>query len=128
MPSRKTVEAFVSQVLSGQHVEAIRDWYAEDASMQENQDAPRVGRELLMAGEAQMLARQAEVTTELLEPPLVDGDRVAIRWRFTFTSKKGHVNRFEEIAWQEWRGDRIWRETFFYDPGQTRRAESASGS
>lgn len=128
MPSRQTVEAFVAQVLSGQHVEAIRDWYAEDASMQENQDAPRVGRDLLMAGEAQMLARQAEVVTELVAPPLVDGDRVAIHWRFTFTSKKGHVNSFQEIAWQEWRGDRIWRETFFYDPGQTRRAESASGA
>lgn len=125
MPSRETVDAFVAQVLSGDHVEAIRDWYAPDASMQENQDAPRVGREVLMAGEAQMLARQAEVKTELLAPPMVDGDRVAIHWRFTFTSKKGHVNSFEEIAWQTWRGDKVWREVFFYDPGQTRRPESA---
>jgi len=123
MPSRETVDAFVAQVLSGDHVEAIRDWYADDASMQENQDAPRVGRELLMAGEAQMLARQAEVKTELLAPPIVDGDRVAIHWRFTFTSMKGHVNSFEEIAWQAWRGDKVWREVFFYDPGQTRRRE-----
>jgi len=118
MPTRETVEAFVAQVVAGEHVEAIRDWYADDASMQENQDAPRVGREVLMAGEAQMLARQASVVTELLAPPLVDGDRVAIHWRFTFTSHKGTVRRFEEIAWQTWRGDKIWRETFFYDPGQ----------
>ena len=124
MPTRETVDAFVAQVLAGQHVEAIRDWYADDASMQENQDAPRVGRDLLMAGEAQMLARQAEVVTELLAPPMVDGDRVAIHWRFTFTSKKGHVNSFEEIAWQTWRGDKVWREVFFYDPGQTQRRES----
>lgn len=121
MPSRETVEAFVNQVVHGDHVEAIRDWYADDASMQENQDAPRVGREALMAGEARMLARQAEVKTELISPVLVDGDRVAIHWRFTFTSKTGHVNSFEEIAWQEWRGDKVWRETFFYDPAQVRR-------
>ncbi|WP_296600442.1 nuclear transport factor 2 family protein [Phenylobacterium sp.] len=121
MPSRETAMAFVNQVLRGDHVEAIRDWYAEDASMQENQDAPRVGRDVLMAGEAQMLARQAEVKTELVSPVVVDGDRVAIHWRFTFTSKKGHVNSFEEIAWQEWRGDKVWREVFFYDPGQVRR-------
>jgi len=121
MPSRETVDAFVAQVLRGEHVEAIRDWYADDASMQENQDAPRVGREVLMEGERQMLARVATVKTELLSPPVVDGDRVAIHWRFTFTSRKGHVNSFEEIAWQTWRGDKVWREVFFYDPAQTAR-------
>ena len=118
MPTRQSVEAFVAQVLSGDHVNAIRDWYAEDASMQENQDAPRIGRQTLMDGEAAMLARVASMETELLAPPVVDGDRVAIHWRFTSTSRKGTVRVFEEIAWQEWRGEKIWREGFFYDPKQ----------
>lgn len=122
MPARETVEAFMAQVLSGAHVEAIRDWYADDASMQENQDPPRVGREVLMEAERQALARSAEVRTELLSPIIVDGDRVAIHWRFTFVSRKGHAASFEEIAWQEWRGDKVWRERFFYDPAQTQRA------
>lgn len=119
MPTRETVDAFVAQVLSGAHVEAIRDWYAEDASMQENQAPPARTRP---AGgrRGRMLAKQASVTTELLAPPIVDGDRVALHWRFTFVSKKGDVNSFEEIAWQTWRGDKVWREVFFYDPGQTR--------
>ena len=121
MPSRQSVDAFVAQVLRGEHVEAIRDWYAEDASMQENQDAPRVGRQTLMDGEAAALARMAAIQTELLAPPVVDGDRVAIHWRFTFTSKKGHKSSFEEIAWQTWRGDKVWREVFFYDTAQTAR-------
>src|SRR5690349_8334473 len=30
MPDRKTVDAFVAQVLSNDHVGAIRDWYHED--------------------------------------------------------------------------------------------------
>lgn len=120
MPSRETVDAFVAQVLGGDHVGAIRDWYAEDASMQENQDAPRVGREVLMAGEQALLDRMASVKTELLAPPVVDGDRVAIHWRFTTTSPKGSTRSFEEIAWQTWRGDKVWREVFFYDPAQMR--------
>ena len=124
MPARETVEAFVAQVLRGEHVEAIRDWYADDASMQENQDAPRLGRETLMEGERQTLARQAEVKTELVSPVIVDGDRVAIHWRFTFVSKKGHTASFEEIAWQEWRGDKVWREQFFYDPAQMQRVQA----
>lgn len=122
MPSRDQAEAFVAQVLRGEHVEAIRDWYLDDASMQENQQPPRVGRELLMEHERQALARQAGVETELVSPVIVHGDRVAVHWRFTFTSKKGRVASFEEIAWQEWRGDKIWREQFFYDPAQMQRA------
>src|SRR5436190_10393370 len=111
MPSRETVDAFVAQVLRGEHVEAIRDWYAEDASMQENLEPPRVGRDVLMAGEAEMLSRVDSVVTELLAPPLVAGDQVAIHWRFTFTFKgRGSVRSFDEIAWQTWRGDKIWRE------------------
>jgi hypothetical protein len=126
MPAREAVEAFVAQVLRGDHVGAIADWYAEDASMQENQEPPRVGREVLMEGERQALARVARVDTELLSPVMVDGDRVAIHWRFTFTSRKGHVTSFEEIAWQTWRGDKVWQERFFYDPAQTQRREAAS--
>jgi ketosteroid isomerase-like protein len=58
------------------------------------------------------------VTTELLAPPLIADDQVAIRWRFTFELKDGRSLVQEEVAWQTWRGERIWRETFFYDPGQ----------
>ena len=118
MPKRESVEAFTGQVVGGDHVGAIRDWYAEDAAMHENQDPPVVGREALMTREQAALDRVASVETELLAPPLIDGDRVAIRWRFTFTSRRGTVRPFEEIAWQEWRGEKIAREMFFYDPAQ----------
>lgn len=118
MPSREIVEAFVADVLSEDHVGAIERWYADDASMQENQAEPRVGRETLMAGEARTLARMKGVKTELLGGPLIDGDIVALRWRFTFTLPDGSQRAQEEVAWQAWRGDKVWRETFFYDPKQ----------
>lgn len=118
MPSRPTVDAFIRDVMTEDHVGAIERWYHEDASMQENQAPPRVGRKLLMEGERRTLARVASVTTELLAPPLINGDTVVIRWRFTFTQTNGEKRSLEEVAWQTWRGDRISRETFFYDPAQ----------
>jgi SnoaL-like protein len=118
MPSREAVEAFVADVLSNDHVGAIERWYADDASMQENQGEPRVGRQGLMEHEARALSRVQGVVTEILGPPLIEGDHVAIRWRFTFTRKDGSAMTIEEVAWQTWRGDKIWRETFFYDPKQ----------
>jgi hypothetical protein len=120
MPSAETVACFTAQVVSGDHVGAIRDWYADDAYMQENQGPRRAGREMLMDGEAKTLARVARVDTELLEPPMIDGDRVAIRWRFTFHRPEGGSSSIEEIAWQRWNGDKVVAETFFYDPAQMR--------
>jgi hypothetical protein len=118
MPSRATLDAFIAQVVSGDHVGAIRDWYLEDATMQENQAEPRRGRGTLMAGEARTLSRMDSVTTEVLDEALLAGDRVAIHWRFTFHEKNGGMWVMEEIAWQRWQGDKVAEEVFFYDPAQ----------
>ena len=125
MPSTAQVEAFVNQVMTGDHVGAIRDWYTEDAWMQENPGGPRrVGIQTLQAHEARVLARFDSVRTELVDPPLVDGDRVAIHWRFTFHRAGSADVVIEEVAWQTWRGDRICAEIFFYDPAQLGRKQT----
>jgi hypothetical protein len=125
MPSRAVVDAFIAHVCSGDHVGAIRDWYAEDAFMQENQGPRRVGRETLMQHEARALARMQRIDTELVEAPMIDGDRVAIHWRFTLVPKQGEPATLEEIAWQVWRGDKVAEEVFFYDPAQLQALRSA---
>ncbi len=120
MPSRAIVDAFVARVLSGAHAEAIEEFYAEDASMQENLDPPRVGRDKLVAGERATLARFKGVRTFIVGAPMVDGDVVMINWVFEFDKPDGGVLRIDEIARQEWRGDKIQRERFYYDPKQMR--------
>jgi hypothetical protein len=118
MPSAATLEAFIARVESNAHVDAIRDFYTEDASMRENFEAPRAGRELLMAREAQTLERAASVKSHCVRPAFVNGDHVVIRWIFEFTWKAGGSARIEELAYQRWRGERICEEQFFYDPKQ----------
>ena len=129
VPFKVLVDAFVAQVVSGDHVGAIRDWYHDDAWMQENQAPPRTGgREALMSQEAAMLAASEHVQTELLGGPVIDGDTVTIRWRFTFRLKNGSTLRQEEVAWQTWRGDKVATETFFYDPGQRTQSGSSDAA
>ncbi len=69
------------------------------------------------------MARYKAIATELLEDPLIDGDRVVVRWRFTFTPAEGEALAMEELALQRWAGDRIAEERFFYDPRQLRPAK-----
>ena len=118
MPDSATLERFIARVESGAHAEAIAEFYAPDASMQENEQPPRVGRDGLVANERKVLARTKSVRSTCIRPVLVDGDRVAIRWLFEFEFVDGRTLRLDEIAWQRWRGDRIVEEKFFYDPTQ----------
>jgi ketosteroid isomerase-like protein len=115
MPSRARLNEFIAVVESGDHAGAIERYYAEDATMQENAAPPRVGRDALVAHERAALARMSDVYSKCMTSVLED-DRVVIHWNFVLTEKSGLVRRFDEIALQEWRGDRIFRERFFYDP------------
>lgn len=123
MPSRETVEAFVAVVESNRHAEAIEQFYTDDASMQENLNTPpRQGRDTLVAHERAVLARAKTVQTECVRPILIDGDTVVIHWIFHFEFKDGSKRRIEELAHQTWKGDKVWRERFYYDPAQMKAA------
>jgi predicted SnoaL-like aldol condensation-catalyzing enzyme len=115
MPSRARLDEFIAVVESGDHAGAIERYYTEDATMQENAAPPRAGRDALVAHERAVLAQMSDVYSKCVSS-VVEGDRVAIHWNFVLTDKSGKVRRFDEIAWQEWRGDLIFRERFFYDP------------
>ena len=115
MPSRERVQAFVDAVLTKDFVQSIRDFYADDATAQENLQAPRVGREALVAHETKTLLSMGKVEPHLTTL-LVDGDRVVIGWRFDMTGHDGVTRRLDELSLQTWRGDRIASERFFYDP------------
>jgi hypothetical protein len=118
VPTAETLERFIARVEENAHVEAIQDFYTEDASMQENQSPPRVGRELLMARERAVLAKARSVQSKCVRPVFVNGDNVVVRWVFDFEWLDGTKTHMEELAYQRWEGERIAQETFFYDPAQ----------
>ncbi len=115
MPTRERVASFIEAVVHGSHVDAIANFYHEDATMQENLHEPRRGREALMAHEAAALARLQRMFTHPPRVVAIDGDNVAINWIFDATDKAGTTRRLQEVALQRWRGDRIIEERFFYD-------------
>ena len=117
MPSRQRLDEFIAVVESGDHAGAIERYYTEDSSMQENAGSPRVGRDALVAHERGVLARMTHVYSKAISS-VVEGDRVAIHWIFELTDRSGKVHRIDEVALQEWRGDKIFRERFFYDPSR----------
>lgn len=118
MPTAETMERFIARVEQGFHAEAIEEFYLEDGAIRENQSAPRVGRDALVAGERKVLARARTVHTTCVRPYFVSGSNAVVRWIFRFEWLDGSVTEMEELAYQRWDGERIAEEQFFYDPAQ----------
>jgi len=118
MPKQDVVDHFVATVVGGDYVGAIERFYAPDASIQENQDVPRVGRDLLIRHEQGIVGAFKSITCEVVGQPVITDNHVAIHWRFAFTPDGGQTRTLQEIAWQRWKDDKIAAETFFYDPRQ----------
>jgi hypothetical protein len=118
MPSKETLDRFVSRVEQNAHAEAALEYYTPNASISENQSAPRIGRDTQIQREHELLRRAQSIDSLCVHPIFVSGDRVVIRWRFTFHWLDGTVTEIEELAYQRWEGEYIAEETFFYDPAQ----------
>jgi SnoaL-like domain len=122
MPILERVKAFVAMVEAGQCVEAIREFYTQDATMQENLGPVRAGRDALVAGEERVLRTVKDITTRQGTTFVIEGDRVVVNWRFDIVEADGRGYVLDELAWQLWRGDRIAQERFYYDPAQRKPA------
>lgn len=118
MPKIETIEQFIEMVESNEHDKAIEKFYTIDASMQENQAEPRVGRDNLVANEKNTLLKVKSLVSKCIRPYFIDGDHVVIQWFFRFEWKNGTISEIEEIAYQKWEGELIKTEKFFYDPKQ----------
>ena len=118
MPKLETLEQFITMVETNEHDKAIENFYTADASMQENQSEPRVGRDLLVANEKNTLLKVSSLISKCIRPYFINSDYVVIQWFFRFEWKNGSISEIEEIAYQKWDGELIREEKFFYDPKQ----------
>lgn len=118
MPSKETLDRFISRVEQNAHAEAALEYYTPTASIRENQSAPRIGRDTQVQREHELLRKAKSISSLCVRPIFVSGDRVVIRWQFRFHWLDGTVTEMEELAYQRWEGEYIAEETFFYDPAQ----------
>ena len=119
LPSvRKNVITLIRLVERGRFLEAIEDYYAEDATMQENNAPPRCGLAALLENERRVLGSLKTMHVSRAESFLVDGDLAVINLVFEYTDLEGRRRRLDEVAYQLWQDGKIVRERFYYDPAQ----------
>ncbi|MEO8362381.1 MAG: nuclear transport factor 2 family protein, partial [Vicinamibacteria bacterium] len=95
MPDRARVRQLIEMVERGEYVEAIRDFYTDDATMQENLGTLRKGRELMMEHERKAMASVKQIRTVPGSTFTLDGDLVVIHWKFDIEAKNGAVRHLD---------------------------------
>jgi hypothetical protein len=97
MPSPETIERFIARVEQNAHVDAIREFYTEEASMQENNGPPRVGRDLLIKHEREVLSRANSVISTCVRPVLVNGNTVVVGGFFSSSGKMEALREWKSL-------------------------------
>ena len=106
-----------AKILTGKAMEGFERYYAEDVVMQENSDAPYVGKDLNRKRETDFFSSIAEYHGGKLEASAVNGDTSFGQWWMDVTFKNGHRANLNQVAVRKWKDGKILHERFFYNKG-----------
>ena len=101
-------------VLRGKPLEAFETYYDDGVVMQENENAPTIGKEANRKRENEFYSSIVEFrNAKLLKLTL--GESVTMtQWHYDYTHKDWGIRNYTQVSVQEWKNDKIIREQFFY--------------
>ena len=109
----------VSYIREGKIIEAMHEFYADDAAMQENNNPPTVGLAANVERERQFVASVKRWISFDVAAVAVDAARgkTTIQSTLAFEGVDGQTYRTDQVAVQKWRDGKIAHEKFYYDTG-----------
>jgi ketosteroid isomerase-like protein len=107
--SKAAVEDLIAKVLGGKALDAFDRYYADDVTMQENDNPPRVGKAACRAFEVDFLSKIKTVRTYVCDGYVISGNKAFIVWRID----ADHAD-WGALNIQEWSNGKVVREKFVY--------------
>lgn len=101
-------------ILAGKAMDAFEKYYAEDVVMQDNTDAPWVGKKLNRDREIQFFGSIETLHELKLVSSAVGDDITYSEWIFDLTFQGGTHARLEQVAVRRWKNGQIVNERFYY--------------
>jgi ketosteroid isomerase-like protein len=113
---RQRLDALNSEIQQGRIMEAMKEFYADDVVMSENDAEATIGLEANLSREQDFVDKTEWHGLELKDV-VVDGDTAMVRWWMDFTNTSyGQRLAFTQVAFQRWRDGKISEERFYYSP------------
>jgi hypothetical protein len=101
-------------ILEGKAMDAFDKYYHEEVQMQENDNAPTIGKAANRQREIEFFS---SITDFRGAQPLkvTIGENVSmVEWHFDYTHKDWGVRNYKQISVQEWQNGQIINEKFYY--------------
>lgn len=113
---KERVEGLNNMILQGQILDAFEKYYAEDVTMQENEDALTVGKVACRAHEESFVNNITDFRSAEVKNVVVSDNITVVEWDFDFTHSEWGVRNYTQIAVQRWNEDgQIINEKFYYN-------------
>jgi hypothetical protein len=113
------VNDLVSYIQNGRILDAMHEFYADDAQMQENHNPPTVGMAANVEREKQFLAGVKQFHAFDVAAVGIDPHRgkTTVQSTLKFEAVDGTDVTMDQVAVQTWRDGKIVHEKFYYDTG-----------
>ncbi|MFA6958795.1 MAG: nuclear transport factor 2 family protein [Thermoanaerobaculia bacterium] len=101
-------------ILGGKAMDAFEQFYASDIVMQDNEDAPFVGKAFNREREEKFFASIGEVHQLSLEKSAAGDDVSFSEWTYDVTFKGGPRVKWSQAAVRSWKDGKISNERFYH--------------
>jgi hypothetical protein len=101
-------------VLQGKSIDAFIKYYDDKVVMQENENAPTIGKEANLQRELDFYSSITEFRGAQPLKVTVGENYSMVEWHYDYTHKEWGVKKYTQISVQEWKDGKIVREKFYY--------------
>ena len=101
-------------VLQGKALEAFDAYYDENVIMQENENAPTVGKNANRKREEEFFSSIVEFRGAKPLKVTVGENTTMVQWQYDYTHKDWGLRNYTQVSVQEWKDGKIVKEQFFY--------------
>lgn len=115
----ENVNNLAKMIGEGKLLEAFDAYYGEEISMQENEAAPRVGRDANRKAEEAFVHGLTKINSIVILGVAVGENYSVLEYHMDVEHKDyGKINK-NQVAVQHWKDNKIVSEKFYYDPTAT---------
>src|SRR5690349_14507484 len=112
---KERVNDLVSYIQNGKILEAMTEFYADNATMRENANPPTVGLAANIEREKQFLSYVKVWKGFAVKALAVEGDVSFMESTIDFTGQDGAEVHMEQVSVAKWKDGKIVHERFYYD-------------
>lgn len=110
-----TFLSLVKLITRGQTIKALQTYYHPDVVVKEPDGTCRIGLEVNITNEEKNLQNVTFVQAKLLGYAIKPSTGVVFsEWQYVFTTTMGESLQLQEVSIQEWEGNLIKSERFYY--------------